>query len=266
MFERYLDAWRLVPDGAPAFTRGSALLPVRRGAERGMLKIALHAEEKSGAALMAWWDGDGAARVLASDGTAILLERADNQTSLVQLSADGADDKAVAILCATIARLHAPRSKSPPPLTPLTRWFRDLLTMEDCSCPVVRHAAETTRELLDTTQDVVILHGDIHHGNVLHFGRRGWLAIDPKGLSGERGFDYANIFCNPDHRTATSRARFRHRLGLIAEAAALDPVRLNKWVLAWAALSTQWHRADDSPPETSLAVARLAAAELVGSL
>jgi streptomycin 6-kinase len=33
--------------------------------------------------------------------------------------------------------------------------------------------------------------------DVPDFGARGWLAIDPKGLYGERGFDYANIFCNP---------------------------------------------------------------------
>jgi streptomycin 6-kinase len=33
------------------------------------------------------------------------------------------------------------------------------------------------------------------------------LAIDPKRLVGERGFDYANIFCNPDRHTATSPQR-----------------------------------------------------------
>lgn len=34
---------------------------------------------------------------------------------------------------------------------------------------------------------MVTLHGDLHHGNVLDFGASGWLAIDPKGLKGERG-------------------------------------------------------------------------------
>jgi streptomycin 6-kinase len=52
--------------------------------------------------------------------------------------------------------------------------------------------------LLSSPQDEVVLHGDLHHGNILDFGTRGWLAIDPKGLLGERGFDYANIFTNPD--------------------------------------------------------------------
>jgi hypothetical protein len=48
------------------------------------------------------------------------------------------------------------------------------------------------------TSQMMRLHGDIHHDNILDFGRRGWLAIDPKRLFGERGFDYANLFCNPD--------------------------------------------------------------------
>jgi streptomycin 6-kinase len=40
--------------------------------------------------------------------------------------------------------------------------------------------------LLTTQREKVVLHGDMHHGNVLNFGSRGWLAIDPKGLIGER--------------------------------------------------------------------------------
>nr|WP_274378954.1 aminoglycoside phosphotransferase family protein [Deinococcus cavernae] len=53
------------------------------------------------------------------------------------------------------------------------------------------------QELLNDPQDTTALHGDLHHGNVLHSPARGWLLIDPKGLVGERGFDYANIFYNP---------------------------------------------------------------------
>lgn len=45
--------------------------------------------------------------------------------------------------------------------------------------------------------DVVVLHGDIHHGNVLDGGERGWRAIDPKGLLGERTFDFVNILLAP---------------------------------------------------------------------
>jgi streptomycin 6-kinase len=47
----------------------------------------------------------------------------------------------------------------------------------------------TARELSANLSEVVVLHGDIHRGNVLDFGHRGWLASDPKGLVGERYCD-----------------------------------------------------------------------------
>ena len=59
-------------------------LPVRRQGLRAMLKIATHAEEKTGAQLMIWWKGRGAARVLTHHGNALLLERAEGKASLSQ--------------------------------------------------------------------------------------------------------------------------------------------------------------------------------------
>ena len=97
--------------------------------------------------------------------------------------------------------------------------------------------------MLATTRDVV-LHGDLHHDNVLDFGERGWLAIDPTYL-GERGFDFANIFTNPDladpaRPVATGPDRFARRLEVVAEAAELDRPRLLRWILAWTGLSAAW--------------------------
>jgi streptomycin 6-kinase len=41
------------------------------------------------------------------------------------------------------------------------------------------------------------LHVDLHHSNVLDAGPRGWLAIDPKALLGERTYETANLLRNP---------------------------------------------------------------------
>src|SRR3546814_10587134 len=77
MFATYLDRWALTPDGAPIATHSSDLLPVRHDGVPAMLKIARGAEEKWGGGLMVWWDGDGAARVIAHADDALLLERAE---------------------------------------------------------------------------------------------------------------------------------------------------------------------------------------------
>jgi streptomycin 6-kinase len=119
MFVEYLTRWGLTPDGDPIFSRNSRLLPVRWRGASAMLKVALEAEEKAGGVLMAWWGGEGAARVLANEGDAILLERAEGKASLADFVHRGRDDEASRIICAVVAKLHAPRAKPTPNLIPL---------------------------------------------------------------------------------------------------------------------------------------------------
>lgn len=104
----------------------------------------------------------------------------------------------------------------------------------------------------------------MHHGNVLNFGSRGWLAIDPKGLIGERYFDYADILCNPDEETATAPGRPLRQANVIADAAHLDRNRLLECVVAWAGLSAAFLLEDGLPPEGALKFTELAAAPLSG--
>jgi streptomycin 6-kinase len=115
MFSDYLECWSLTPDGDPIITRSSRLLPVRQNGIPTMLKVAVDAEERLGGVLMAWWSGRGAARVLAREGDAILMERAENGISLTELAQNDRDDEATHIICAVLAKLHAPRSLPPPP-------------------------------------------------------------------------------------------------------------------------------------------------------
>jgi streptomycin 6-kinase len=212
--------------------------------------------------LMAWWNGDGAARVLAHDEHALLLERATRTRSLADMARNGDDDGANRIICGVIARLHAKRDVPPPDLIPLSRWFEPLDRAGLAHGSYLARAAATARELLQSPEDIVVLHGDIHHGNVLDAGSRGWVAIDPKRLVGERGFDYANIFCNPDRQTATSPHRLSRQASVVAEAAGLDRTRLLKWVTAWAGLSAVWLLEDGEAAELDLAIVQLALAEL----
>lgn len=263
VFRAYLERWRLAPDGAAIKTHSSDLLPVRLpDGVAAMLKIANAAEEKRAAKLMLWWQGQGAARVLAYDDGALLLERAEGARSLAAMARGHEDEAACQILCRAVAALHEKRPGPLPPLAPLDRWFAPLEAAAARDGGVLVQSLHAAHALLASPQDVVVLHGDIHHDNVLDFGARGWLAIDPHALIGERGFDYANIFENPDHRTAADPARFARRLAVMAESAALDRRRLLQWVLAWSGLSAAWFLDDGLPADTPRAVAALAAAEL----
>ena len=260
LFEAWLDRWALTVDGPRIRTTMSDLLPVLRSGVPAMLKIARTPAEWRGASILSWYAGDGAVRVLEIDGPAVLLERARGDQSLANMSRTGRDDEATRILCATIRQLHTPNERpAPPDLVPLSRWFRAL---ESADHPLLTRSKAAARELLADMHSVVPLHGDIHHDNVLHDHERGWLAIDPKGLVGERTFDYTNIFCNPDRETATVPSTFARRIDLVAREASIDRERLVKWVLAYAGLSAVWCMEDGDGVELRLAIVELASREL----
>lgn len=267
IFAPYIERWRLAPDGAPITTPAAHLLPVRRDGAPAMLKVVTLDEAKPGNILLAWWEGQGAARVYEMDGDAILMERALGTRSLVEYARNGRDDEATRILCDAVAALHAPRAKPFPELVPLDVWFAPLSPVARTHGGVLARADAAARALLAEPRDVVPLHGDIHHENVLDFGARGWLAIDPHAILGERAFDYANIFCNPDLGDPTlgvarDPARFRHRLAIVTEHSGIERRRLLQWILAWCGLSAAWFITDGMSAEIDLAIAELAVAEI----
>lgn len=267
MSEPYLSRWRLRRDGAAIETPHAQLWPVLTAdGEPAMLKVSSETEEQNSHRLLRWWDGDGAARLLAHEGPAILIERAGGD-SLRQRSIEGDDDACTTILCQVLRQLHRPRSAPPAELVCLRTWFADLLQPRAALPPLLEQCRSLAERVLQEEHEIRPLHGDLHHDNVLDFGPRGWLAIDPKGLIGERGFDYANIFTNPDLAraeppVAVRPERFLRRLDIVTEAAGLDRRRLLMWIVAWCGLSAAWFAEDGADMSIDLRVADLAAAEL----
>lgn len=262
----YMQRWQLQPDGQAFETHSSLLMPVRYQGAAAMLKIAREQEEKFGGLLMCWWQGEGAARVLAWHEDGILLERAQGSRSLPQMVRDGDDRQATEILCQVVARLHAPRAEPLPELIPLHQWFNSLWPAAQAHGGMLRLSARVAAELLTSPREQTVLHGDIHHDNVLDFGERGWLVIDPKRLYGERAFDYANIFCNPNYGIATDPDIFQRRVVQICQLAGLERQRLLQWILAWAGLSAAWFMEDGETADIDFRVAEQAALALGLSL
>jgi len=231
------------------------LMPVLRGDQPAMLKVAHSPFEREGAQLMAWWGGQGAARVLAHEDPALLMERAEGPGSLIEMSRNGQDEAATRIACDTVVRLHGV-TRPPPPLPSLAERFAQQTERLRVMGGVCHPALEVITTLLETPKDVGVLHGDVHHGNILDFGPRGWLAIDPQGVIGERAYDFANLLRNPDDDLVLSPGRLERQLGWISEAAGHDPLRMLQWGLAHAVLSASWSLQDGQDPEPSLQIAR----------
>jgi streptomycin 6-kinase len=252
-------AWGLSPDGAPFRTRSSWLQPVRDGETAAMLKLPFEEEERRGGQVLAWFDGRGAARVLRADGEAVLVERLADDVDLAALaetSADG-DDDACRILCTVVNALHADQPAAPPQVHPLRPWFASL-ERQAVGDALLSKAWSVADQLLAENCEPRVLHGDIHHANVLHDPAQGWRAIDPKGLIGPRGYDYANLLRNPLTARARDPARLGRLGGIVGEMSGLSRADILRWVLAHAGLSAAWSLEAGDDPAHSLAVATAA--------
>jgi streptomycin 6-kinase len=207
------------------------------------------------------WDGRGAARLLESDAAegALLLERLRPGTLLSELGL-ARDDEATTIAAALFTELHAP----PPPdhgLPTLAARTDGILRAQRAGFApaLIGLAADLRQELLASAPAPVLLHGDLHHFNVLRAERRPWLAIDPKGVVGDPAYDAAPFLWNPISALgdAPDRAAIvARRIDRLAEH--LDRARLVRWALVQSVLSAWWSVEDHGGGfEPALEFARL---------
>ena len=125
--------------------------------------------------------------------------------------------------------------------------------------PLVEEASELFAELLATSAEPVLLHGDLHHDNILASSRAPWLAIDPKGVVGEPAYEVGALLRNPGPQIASEpdlRRLLRRRIALFSRQLDMDPERLRKWGMAQAVLSACWQwEGRDGPPTLAFRVA-----------
>jgi streptomycin 6-kinase len=159
------------------------------------------ADELRGAHYLSWRDGVGAVRLLGFEGHDMLLEYAGDRLLADELNEHG-DRHATDIANEVMTKLFSP-SDAPPPadLQPLRQRYPSLFKKAEADRnagveSLYVEAAVIAERLLSNPHELRVLHGDLHHDNIL-LGERGWLVIDPKGILGDPGFDAANFFYNP---------------------------------------------------------------------
>jgi streptomycin 6-kinase len=250
----HLERWRLRPDGPPAHGVVALVLPVlREDGTPAALKLQPVDEETRGepVALRAW-DGAGAVRLLEADPDtgAMLLERLDASRSLSAVEDDMAATATLAGILARLAAVPAPRElrRLSDVAAGMLRRVPDALPRlaDPGDARLTDTCAGAVRELLGEPGDR-LLHWDLHYDNVLAAtaaGERGpWLAIDPKPLAGDPGFDLFPALHNRwDDIVATGDVprAVRRRFDLMTEVLGLDRRRATGWTLGRVLQSTLW--------------------------
>jgi streptomycin 6-kinase len=101
--------------------------------------------------------------------------------------------------------------------------------------------AENIRaELLQGTHPSCLLHADLHHFNILYGSGSGWVAIDPKGVIGDPGYEPATFLLNPNPTVVLDRAIQDARIAILAEHLNMDRQRIVRWAFFHAVLSSWW--------------------------
>ena len=213
------------------------------------------ADELRGEHYLAWRRGDGAVRLLGRDGHSMLLEYA-GETLLQQVLDKEGDNAATEIAAEVMAKLFSPgKDPFPPELQPLRERFASLFrkAASDRNAghdSLYVEAAAIADRLLADPHDIMPLHGDLHHDNILH-GPRDWLAIDPKGVLGDPGFDAANMFYNPLDRDdlCLDPERIADMAEVFAKTLGQAPRAILDHAIAYGCLSASWHHEDDNAVE-----------------
>ncbi len=106
--------WQLESPGAPFATHSSVLLPAMRDDQPVMLKLTPEPDEIRGGGLLAWWQGQGAVRVLEREDGALLMERSTGTGSLAQMSLEGHDEDSISVLCSVAAEASCSENRATP--------------------------------------------------------------------------------------------------------------------------------------------------------
>ena len=255
LLDRLAARWSLTLEGHFPEIAYNYVAPATRLGGNGrrapcVLKVSRYlAETANEIAALRVWDGRGAARLLEADAAigALLLERVEPGTMLVE-TADNDDDGATLIAAGVLRRLWEP-VLAPPDLRglrSLESWCaafdRNRAAIAEGAggfpAEIFKRADAMRRELLASTARPSALHGDLHHYNVLRDHAGGWLAIDPKGLAGDRCFDMCQFFRNP--RGPPSVAVNRRRLDIFCAELDLDRQRTKDWCFVHAVLDACW--------------------------
>lgn len=196
------------------------------------------------------YQGDHCVKLIDADmqHKALLLERAISGESLKYFFPNH-DEFAVQCAIEVMKNLHACKPAPGDNFPTIADWFSGLDSCNDADFAqkYIHKARDVVKNLLATQQQTVLLHGDLHHENILS-SERGWLAIDPKGVLGDPAYEVCAFIKNPIPdllKQPNPTTIIAKRLSLFSQFLNVDQSRLRDWCYAQAVLDVCWSEHDE---------------------
>lgn len=218
------------------------------------------------AAALKLFQGVGAVRLLKEEAGAgaLLMERVNPGTPLSELGTDAERTSVAAALMRALWRNASATDSFPS----LAFWFQAFERVPRqfgdghalFPFDLVKRAERAFRELEASTERRVLLHGDLHHDNILFSARTGWVAIDPKGIVGDPGYEVGPFMINrlPEGASAAATLEiFSQRLSIFSDKLEISRERLTLWAFCYAVLSALWEMEEGAEWQGIIGLARL---------
>jgi streptomycin 6-kinase len=237
------------------------------GGAEFVLKLGVPCQELlTEAAALGVFDGVGAVHLLDHEAHRgiLLMERADPGSPIHKLQTETEATRTAAALMRELWRFPPPNHAFPS----LTIWFQAFARLRKsfgggCGpfpAELIDQAERTFAELRASTFCFVILHGDLHHENILFSSKRGWLAIDPKGICGDPAYEIGSFMLNqlrPGNSESATMEILNQRLEIFSEELAISRSRLAQWSFCHAVLSAVWDFEESADWRPTMHLARM---------
>lgn len=133
-------------------------------------------------------------------------------------------------------------------------WYNDLINLHERFGNIIpvelfTNAIAAYQSLQTHQQEQRLLHGDLHHENILSAGSGKWKAIDPKGIIAETACELIPYLMN-DLEGKDITATISDRINVFAEELEIDKMIIIKWGAFRSVLSVYW-KTEDGLPITS---------------
>lgn len=160
----------------------------------------------------------------------------------------------------TVNKLHKFKLLANSSFPHIKEWLVALDQVSSDKIPVnlLNQAIQLKNNLLQTSRNEILLHGDLHHDNVLLNGNE-WIVIDPKGVVGEVEFELAafDFIHSSELNKNNLESLFLERIKLLSMKARLDCQRLKGWVFVRLILAAAWSIEDKDNPTWAINLAEL---------
>jgi streptomycin 6-kinase len=263
LLEKYIKEWKLENSKKLISTFTSDVYLCDSNNERVVLKILNETgikDELPGIYFLKSAKGNGCVSLHEFDERALLIEYLPGE-SLYQYSKAGKEKEASKIFCEIIKKLKSvPRNNYSVKLTYFISLFEifNRVKVQGDIKGLLEQAHYLAQKLVSTQSEEVLLHGDLHHENIISRRKGDFACFDPKGFVGDPSYELGTTLKNPwDYPEISQNIEiFKERAKFFSNELGLPYERIVGFAFVHLCLSIAWAIDDNCNYDHQLTLAQ----------